>query len=428
MVRRRRHILRSAAHLAVFSIAGTFGLAGTAYGSDDVAAMKLREDAIASDYLSSNFPAAEKRLTEALALCEKKGCSPRVAARLHCDLGTVYFVQRKAEQARSEFVQAVKSDPTVSVDKDLSNREVEAAFSEVKPAVADGASGSDELASSEKGTTTEPDTSAGPVKPHDPSDCPPNFPGCQPKSQNAGACVSDDDCSEGQSCKSFECTGTKAPAPESDAPIKDNWLNVAFQQDLLFMPSRPDACAGGTGYTCFDESGNYYARQPLAGADDVVNGGVVPATMRALAGYDRALTRNITIGGRLGFAFSGGPQRPAASKFLPLHAEARGTYWFGTNPLGRTGLRFFALAAAGVAQVDAKVSVTVYDSMTDYRAGQSTEYQAWKKTGLGFGALGVGGMFALTPSSGILAELKAIQMFPTPSTGLGIQVGYSVGL
>jgi hypothetical protein len=409
----------------MLSIAGVLGTAGTAHGSDDAAAMKLRDDAIGSDYLASNFPAAEKKLTQALSLCDSKGCSPKVTARLHCDLATVYFVQDKSDEAHLEFVKAATSDPTVSIDKDLSNPKLEAALAAARPATDGSNDGSATPQGAAADTASAP---AGPLKPRDPSDCPPSFPGCQSKGQNVGSCVSDDDCSAGQTCHSFECTGTRSPEPESDAPAKDNWVNLAFQQDLLFMPSRSDACGGGTGYTCFDESGSYYARRPLGGADDVVNGGVVPATMRVLAGYDRALTRNIMIGARVGFAFAGGPQRPAASAFLPLHAEARGTYWFGKNPLGREGLRFFALAAAGVAQVDASVSVNVYDSMTAYRAGQSAEYQAWKKTGLGFAALGVGGMFALTRSSGILAEVKAIEMFPTPSTGLGVQVGYSVGL
>jgi hypothetical protein len=260
------------------------------------------------------------------------------------------------------------------------------------------------------------------------TDCPPSFPGCHEKTTGAAACVSDDECAAGQSCVDGACTGGETPVEPEHGPYKRNWISVGFQEDALLMPSASDACSGGTGYTCFGSDGTYYADQPLAGADDQVNGGIRFATMRVLFGYDRAFAENFMVGTRLGFAIGGGPQRPTAASFMPLHIEARGTYWFGKDPLARAGFRFFVLAAGGSAQIDASVPVDVYASPGAYMSGQSQNYQAWKKTGLGFVAVGGGAMYAITPATGITLEIKGIEMFPTTATGFGAQMGYVIGL
>jgi hypothetical protein len=258
------------------------------------------------------------------------------------------------------------------------------------------------------------------------SDCPPGFPGCHDEGAKQ-ACEADTDCTGTQACRDGYCEET-APPPPVDAPFKRNWLSVGFQADLLFLPSADDACAGGTGYTCFGNSGGYYGAIPLKGADDSINGGPAPSTMRILVGYDRALLANVTAGVRLGYAFNGGPQRPSASSFEPLHAEVRGQYWFGHNPLARAGFRFFALLAAGMAEVDGSIPVDVYSSPQAYMKGQSQSYVAWKKTGLGFGAAGGGAMLAVTPTSGVVLEAKFMELFPTASPAAGLQLAYAIGL
>ena len=89
--------------------------------------------------------------------------------------------------------------------------------------------------------------------------------------------------------------------------------------------------------------------------------------------YDRAFTPYISLGGRVGFAFGGGPpagQQPPAgttdpaahakgtggTPFLPLHLEVRGQFWFVplTNKLFHA---VRAIVGGGMAQVDAKVKV-----------------------------------------------------------------------
>ena len=51
---------------------------------------------------------------------------------------------------------------------------------------------------------------------------------------------------------------------------------------------------------------------------------------------------HLTLGGRLGFVLRGGsplPDGDAAHAFLPLHVEARGSYWFGEDAFTRKGMR-----------------------------------------------------------------------------------------
>jgi hypothetical protein len=514
--------LRSARIFALTAIALSF--ARTAAGApQDAAAIKLREHAIYTSYLVTDFAAAETELTQALSLCKDAAdCEPSVLARIQCDLGSVLFIDQKADEARTHFGLALKLDPNVALDDDLASPDMQVVFAAQKnaagaPVTAPPPTSSEDIThipppeqavltpvplyvalpesvtalkvfARYKATGTDKwktapfhrigagwggeipclDVGDSPTDlkyfvqatdaegdlvatagrltapyvvrivaqlqgeaPHVPgakpplqctrkSDCPPGFPGCD-NGPSEKLCASSDDCGAGDTCQDGLCEA--APT----AP-KKNWITLALQSDLLYLPSAGDACSGGTGYTCFDSGGGYYGGVPLQGQDDTVVSGVAAATMRVLAGYDRVFGQHLMLGGRVGYAFNGGPQRPTASSFLPLHAEARGTWWFGHDPLARAGFRFFVLASGGVAQVDAGVQVDAYATAQALRMGQSQNYNAWKKAGLGFAAEGGGAMYAFTPSTGVVLEVKLIEMFPTPGLGGGVQLGYAVGL
>lgn len=390
---------------------------------NDGAALKLRDQAIYSDYLATNFAAAESKLAEAIASCnDADSCSPSVRARLQCDLASVLFGDGKADEAKAHFILAHKQDPGVALEKDLSSPDLRRLFdSTVSDTAIPSTLAARPPAADEDATHATPLDRATPQ-----TDCPPGFPGCGEGAPRV-ACESDADCASAQACRDGTCGDTGAPPAES-APFQRNWLSIAFQTDLLFLPSADDACGGGTGYTCFGSGGDYYGAIPLKGADDAINGGPVPSTVRILVGYDRALVPNVTVGARLGYAFNGGPQRPSGSAFDPLHVEARGSYWFGHDPLARSGFRFYAVVAGGMAQVDGSVPVDVYASAQAYKAGQSQDYVAWKKTGLAFGAAGGGAMYALTPSTGVILEAKFMELFPTAAPAAGLQLAYAVGL
>jgi hypothetical protein len=398
---------------------------------NDAAASKLREDAIFQDYLATNFADAQKKLAQALALCvQANDCVAATRARLHCDLGVIDFALQRPEDGRAEFAAALHEDPKITVDHNLSTPELEQEFATakgVKPPPKDEEPPPAPTPPGPASTAPAPSpTSTGSTTPaRDGSDCPPGFPGCD--ATNKRDCTSDDDCASRETCRDSTCQENKEAAPV-DLPFERNWFSLGFQVEALLLPSAQNACAGGTGYSCFDDGGGYYRQVPLAGADDVVNGGIGIGTMRVLLGYDRVLGENFSVGGRLGFAFGGGPQRPGSHAFEPVHVEARGSYWFGHDPFGRKGFRFFVEASAGMAEVDASVPVDIYSSLADYNAGNSKNFNAWKKTGLGFAALGPGAMFALTPNSGIVLEAKAMEMFPTTGTVVALELGYTMGL
>ncbi len=100
----------------------------------DGEAEELAKKAIYTDYLGTKFTDAEKKLKQAIALCEPAAvCSPKVRARLRCDLGIVYVGgMSKLDEGKAQFAEALKQDPTVTPDSDLVSPEIEAAFAEAK--------------------------------------------------------------------------------------------------------------------------------------------------------------------------------------------------------------------------------------------------------------------------------------------------------
>jgi len=381
----------------------------------DAAAEKLRQEAIYTDYLQTDFAKAAEKLERALALCATPAdCAPAMRAHLSCDLGVVQFALGQPEEGRARFAAAIEHDANVELEPDLVTPELLRELAAVK---ARHARPPERSAGTAGAASTQAEA---------PDECPPAFPGCHARAPRSTACVSDDECDGGGSCEDGACTAT--PRPIATAPYAKNWLSVAMQEDTLILPSSSDACGGGTGYACFGGDGSYYGATPLAGADDQVNGGLTLATSRLLVGYDRALGTSFTLGARLGVALGGGPQRPGAGGFSPLHVEARAAYWLGSDPLARSGLRFYLVAAGGSAQVDASVPVDVYASRQAYAGGQSQAFKAWRKAGLGFVAAGPAAMIAFTPSTGLALEARAFEMFPTTATGFGLQMAYLVGL
>lgn len=111
---------------------------------NDQAALELAKKAIEVDYFGTKFAEAKKKLEQALALCGPKSCSNQVVAQLHRDLGLVYiggFTQR--DEGKAEFILALKANPAITLDPDLTSEEMQAAFDEAKTSVgASGAGGS----------------------------------------------------------------------------------------------------------------------------------------------------------------------------------------------------------------------------------------------------------------------------------------------
>jgi hypothetical protein len=106
----------------------------------DAEAEDLAKKAIYTDYLGTKFADAEKKLKQAITLCEPDAaCSPKVRARIRCDLGVVYVGgMNRVDDGKAQFAEAIKQDPSVAPDKDLVSPEIEAAFAEAKKAPGGG--------------------------------------------------------------------------------------------------------------------------------------------------------------------------------------------------------------------------------------------------------------------------------------------------
>ncbi len=325
-------------------------------------------------------------------------------------------------------------------------------------------------------------------------ECPPDFPGCQsgPKRGNkdwGAACDNSSECKEGLLCNDGTCE--QAPACETNADCqtgtcvdnkcsvsddaggggggasyKKNWLGLHFAQDIAIVGGS-DVCSpasqANNGYACYASgtTDQPYNNEPYPGAG--IASGTVIATHRILLSYDRALTRNIELGGRVGFAFGGGPPAgkvlpdatgaggSAGTAFLPAHLEGRLSYWIGKGVLSKKGIRPYVHIGGGLAQVDAKVKVKVADCgglgpddgtvtnpqylcstgkpPANYDLGAHTvELDAWRKMGQGFITAGGGAMYAFTDRLGLQLNLNLMLM--VPSTGVVIQpsLGLEYGL
>lgn len=95
----------------------------------DNAALKLDDDAIFNDYLATKFTDAERKLKQAVTLCGRNSCSPSVLAQVRRDLGIVYVVTGRTDEARAQFAEALRLDPATSLPKDLATPEIQQIFS-----------------------------------------------------------------------------------------------------------------------------------------------------------------------------------------------------------------------------------------------------------------------------------------------------------
>lgn len=339
-------------------------------------------------------------------------------------------------------------------------------------------------------------------------ECPPDFPGCDSgggKSKRGdvdwgGPCSNSIECKQGLLCQDGVCE--TAPSCDTDAdcstgkciegrcdipddeledsgsggPFKKGWLGLHFGVDVALIGGS-EVCSfnarANDGYACYVEGDETrpYTGDPYYGTG--IATGTVLATKRAMLSFDFAFTSNITAGLRLGYAFGGGP--PAGKEveptfpqdelepglgdvvvpgtpFLPFHVEARLSYWFGRGALGKKGLRPYVHAGGGMAQVDARVPVTLrdctswnarmpgtYDACYDEESGLPADnfdpdpmpqysVDAWKKMGRGFATVGGGVVWAFTPNLGAQLNVNVMYMLPTSGFVFQPSLGLTYGL
>ena len=304
-----------------------------------------------------------------------------------------------------------------------------------------------------------------PAKCRDKADCPPGFPGCASgkRAKAWGAsCEQDRECGEGLACKAGTCeTGEKRDSGESSSgkpcetssdceageacnsaktceekagPRKKIWVSFNIQQDISFVPAQQDVCGSPTNvapnaFTCFDQDGFLYndygipqASDPEMGTGNEIKGGPRRSTLRLLFDFSYLLGKNFTIGARLGYVLGTQPDRPLAK----FHGEARVAYWFGGDPFAKKSLRPYLAAMGGLAEVDDKFSVQVFETVSGYDPNPTLN--VWRRGARTFAGGAAGVMIPTASNMGILAELKVQSFFPTSAFTFSPSLGYALGL
>ncbi len=392
------------------------GLASAA--SQDAEAQELADQAIFTDYLQLDFSAGEKKLLEAIRLCEQGSCSPTVLAQVYRDLAVIYITgMKRPDDGRKLLVKALRLDRGIALDADLTTPDLVRVFGEAKeeaaktPKEEEAPAPKPELAqkprTKAKPAATESAEAAGSMDEDASADCPPDFPGCE------------------------------APPPPTEAREEEeaatdlgitNWVSASLQQDFLMFSGESGVCGidRPQELSCYRAGDEF--RDPnidgTAGDAGEVAGGFRPATTRLLIGYDRILFPNISAGARVGYAIGGGPAEPNGPGFIPIHAEVRGSYWFWPLEIGK--IRPYATLGGGFAQVDSSVTTQVVDLNAQGQVALS-RVTVWKKTGTTFASLGGGAMYPLSDHGGITAELKGVLLFPSSGLTVSLQAGYSHG-
>ncbi|MBN1611917.1 MAG: hypothetical protein JW940_35125 [Polyangiaceae bacterium] len=418
-------------------------------GPKDEEAKKLAEEAIFTDYLATEFTAAQEKLAGALDLCGTDQCSAGVVARIHRDLGVVLVAGlQDPENGKAELVLALQADPSITLDKDLATPELETAFAQARQEVT-GATGAPPAGQPPGGQPPASGLAEGTIPPElqsgtseaDEVVCPPDFPGCgeQDEGFEGSFCDAASPCPEGYDCVDNKCEEVEIPI--SEEAMRKNWVGLGAQQDWLLLTSGKDLC--WSDYYCFyrdtdryymDEFGSIAKSADNPGqevGDKLDSLGAVLATTRVMIAFDRAVSNNISLGARVGFAFrGGGPQAPSGNAFVPIHAEVRGTLWFGKGVFNKVGFRPFLFAGGGLAQVDAKVPIPARGDAVD-ATGKPVQtplnLDAWRKTGLSFVSAGLGTGYAFSPSFYLFLEAKALQLLGASGTAGALQLGGAYG-
>ena len=103
-----------------------------------------------------------------------------------------------------------------------------------------------------------------------------------------------------------------------------------------------------------------------------------------------------------------------APHFVPIHVEARYSYVFGDDPIGKAGLHPFILGGLGIGEFDGSVSVSVYEEPNPTSCTQanvkfcSPTVSAWQTGGPFFFEAGGGARWEFVPGVAAMADLKLV--------------------
>jgi hypothetical protein len=271
---------------------------------------------------------------------------------------------------------------------------------------------------------------------------------------NNGICAKAPTCEMDSDCESSHCIDGQCVMNEvfEDDKKPNKWLvGINAAMDFWVSPTRNSVCGGynpAAGvFSCYNQGStkiydpnavNAERTNNLPMADANWGGNVkttlIPATVRVLASVDRVLGTNVTLGGRVGFAFNGGPakitydqnSRPSqGAGFFPVHLELRAAYWF--QPIEDLGHHLYIAAGAGIAEVDGKITVRAFADDSSGRPRIERHLDAWRKLGIAFGTVSVGENFRVSKRLIFQANLNTMVMFPSVGFVLEPSLGAMFG-
>jgi hypothetical protein len=356
----------------------------------------------ATDYRAKRYAAAGARLQKALGNCGDDGCSAATRASLLRDLGTMQVKQGDKASAQKSFADALALEPDLDLNARYDKPDVRAAWDEAKQHAADAAKAAKE---------PEPPPPA-------PAPSPPPPPPVQ----------------------------EEAPPPPSPARYAHFWIGVVGTFDLLAFPSGIDLCKlSPQGYVV--NPGHLYCTNPdgtnfptrltpdqnaalVQGQAGTITGGLSIGDVRAMAAADYAVSASVLLGLRVGYVMNTYPGTAAVQDGRAygknIHAEVRGTYLFGKEPLAHVGFAPMAFVAGGLAEFDGHLAS---DVMIQGVAG-TRRVNIWITDGPWFFTVGGGVRYQLSLRAAFTAAARV--NFAFQGNGLlptaGPEVGFQYGL
>jgi hypothetical protein len=252
-----------------------------------------------------------------------------------------------------------------------------------------------------------------------------------PRPAQGLSCENDNDCPGAKKCLNLQCVDEssleKPEAPEDKTPRVLNWLSLSFSPDISMVSSSKDACSQTAQkdgkLSCFYSDKTQYDGVPQAGNGNSLHGGAAIGSMRILAGYDRVVVPQLTLGLRLGVAILGTPARNDGKSFIPFHAEVRGAYFFTKDPFAGKGVRPYVFLNGGLGQTSAKLSTQVIDE----KFGPE-KLDVFRTSGPAFGGGGLGVQYAVSKDAAMVVEVAGRAMFPAFAPVIAPSLGFAYGL
>lgn len=241
---------------------------------------------------------------------------------------------------------------------------------------------------------------------------------------------------------------TEAPAPEAAQPAPQPrwarlWLGIAGTLDFVPMPSGTDLCKlsptaqplNTEGVYCTNPDGSDFPSRASPAQNDALvpgsagqlDGGFTDGNLRVLLSAEYAPIPSLLLGIRAGYAFNGYPGK-AVDRGFPwidkhLHAELRGTYIFGKEPMTRVGFAPIVFLSGGASQFAAYV--TRFVTLT---GSGDRPVNMWVVSGPWFVATGAGVRYLFSPRVAFNAAVRVNAVFGGPSvmltTGPDLGVAY----